>query len=149
VNRGRPLAALLLVLAVVAALAVPAGAVAPPKSPKPSHWVTAPCTIEPGHATVIWGRPLLKVRNPCSHWLSIDWGDGSSYTALFVAPGAHAKVKRQFTAPEASSVPPDQVWVMTYGTSDWPKPNQPCYGGPGTEWLVYSSKRVVPPPSCP
>src|SRR5437899_2858210 len=67
----KPLAALLLVPAALAALAVPAGADVPDK---PAN-VTVPCYKEPGAARVWTVGHKLAVDNPCAgQWLSIDYG---------------------------------------------------------------------------
>jgi hypothetical protein len=133
----KPLAALLLCAATVAALAVPAGA-----APSKSRRITAPCatrpgSTEPGHATATWGK-TMTVRNPCSHWLYIYWGQTSSGVAYEVRPGVHARV-----TPRAPKLKPDAVFV----DDAWSRGNTPCEVG--DVLLVYSSKDVRPTPPCP
>src|SRR5581483_6924072 len=67
----KPLAALALAAASVAALAVPAGA-AVPKRPASQ---TVPCNDGSGKAAQIWQRPgELAAKNPCSTWLVLGYG---------------------------------------------------------------------------
>jgi hypothetical protein len=86
----KPLAALLLSTATVAALAVPAGAAVPNRPAS----ATIPCNDGSGKSARIWHRPgQLAAKNPCRRWLELDYG-GQSYNGAFddayvLAPGAH------------------------------------------------------------
>ena len=87
----KPLAALLVVPAAVAALAVPAGAAVPQK---PANQ-TVPCNDDSGHSARLWRKPgSLAADNPCAtQWLDIalgpSYGSSAPDTMLELAPGAH------------------------------------------------------------
>jgi hypothetical protein len=90
VNRRRPLAALLLSAATVAALAVPAGADVPKTAPE----LTVPCNDGTGHSAALWMGRHFAAKNPChAGYLVIEYtysqGSQSKGEALNVAPGAH------------------------------------------------------------
>ena len=96
----KPLAALLLVPAAVAALAVPAGA-AVPKTPANR---TEACTPDgSGQSAQIWSNgKTLAVENTCTDWLLVDFTDarrplGHRLVDLNVAPGAHFNWDRKTT----------------------------------------------------
>lgn len=90
-NRRRPLAAVLLSAATLAALAAPAGA-AVPQHRKPTD--TVPCGKK---AAEVWNTgSLVAAKNPCRQWLIIEhrtWSQSSPNTTdVSVAPGAHFNI---------------------------------------------------------
>jgi len=134
----KKLAAPLVAVASLIALAVPAGAT-PAKPSKPYHRTTRCGT---GHRWAsVWIGKTVEVRNPCSQWLSIYWGDNAGQEYL-VRPGTHAK-----------GLSPLIPWLRAAPLSFYNldmKGGAPCSNG-GTPWsstLVYSSKRLVPIPDC-
>ena len=103
----KPLAALALAAASVAALAVPAGA-AVPKRPASQ---TVPCNDGSGKAAQIWQRPgELAAKNPCSTWLVLGYGtryaSGAPANAYALAAGAHFNWGKKQHPPVVTS------WVL-------------------------------------
>ena len=86
----KPLAALVIAAATLAALAAPAAAAVPTK---PADQ-TLPCNDGTGKSAQVWMTKYFAAKNPCqSLWLMIGWNCGacgaSTDHSVWVAPGAH------------------------------------------------------------
>jgi hypothetical protein len=133
----KPLAALLLSAATVAALAVPAGA-AVPKQP-------ADLALQCGNQTArAWHtKKLLAGENPCqSQWLRVAWtawsprsGKLASNVIVNVAPGAHFNWAGRYVAPRGYSqhlyafldtAPMCGVLTVLPGSHGKPVDSDPC-----------------------
>jgi hypothetical protein len=126
----KPLAALLLAAATVAALAVPAGAAVP----KTATDLTFPCNDGSGKSAQVWSTRYFAAKNPCrSSYLVIGYGGSpdsqSSGSMVDVAPGAHFSQGRRSVL----------TWQVHLGQPDW------CSGYDGNYVVTpHSHGKFVP-----
>lgn len=108
----KPLVALFLSAAAIAALAVPADAAVPSKRADR----TIDCNDGTGRVARVWTTKNFAADNPCADYLVIRWMDKESASkdeALNVAPGAH------FNAGGAAKHTPAGIFSVTVGAPRW------------------------------